>query len=135
MKLDMDLVRGILLGIEELDNGIDDPCEGSKLFHYLEENGYDTSGDRIYGHCEIMSQGGLIDFEGGEGLIGGGREDMYDMKLCFDGHEFLNGIRDRNVWKDIKAQVSQKGVSVSIAVLKALVVQAVKKSLFGSDVK
>ena len=47
-------------------------------------------------------------------------------RLTWEGHEFLDSIRNDTVWKKIKDTVKEKGVQLSYEILKALAVDYCK---------
>lgn len=109
MKRDMDLVRETLLAIEE----------GKTWFETGEitDEGFDVAepelGTRrlLDHHLHIMRQAGLIEFDAatdGGVLVKG---------LTWDGHEFLDAVRDPEVWKRTKNGAATVG-SWSIGLLK-----------------
>jgi hypothetical protein len=54
-------------------------------------------------------------------------------RLTWDGHEFLDSIRDDSVWSAVKKRLAPIGGSVSIGVLRAVAVEVVKSRLGLSD--
>lgn len=101
MKRDMELIRKILLTVEEkyVDTWLYD--------NDVQINGYDI---KIVGyHCAILHDAGLLyDYNGqyGDGELlqfGVGR-------LTWDGHEFLEKIKSDTVWNKTKDTITTKGI-------------------------
>lgn len=49
--------------------------------------------------------------------------------ITWQGHEFLDAVRDKSVWERVSATAQAKGGSLSFEVLKALAVQMIKSGL------
>ena len=103
---DMELVRKILFELEEKSPFIDFSCD--------EIEGYDLV--TVVYHLEIMEDAGLVKFvklhfdEGGA-----------EARLTWEGHEFLEAVRDDKRWEKVKAEMSKGGgfvyeIAKSIAV-------------------
>lgn len=97
MKRDMDLVRLVLLEIEEkyLSTAIYD----------LKIEGYDT--ETVAYHCKILHEAGLIsDYQA---QYAGNKIYAFGVgSLTWDGNDFLEKIRDNSQWKKIKDTITQK---------------------------
>ena len=75
----------------------------------------------------LLAEAGLleaVDATAGAGL------DWRPKRLTWKGHEFLDDARNENVWRKTQELVQEKGGSVSLGVLQALLTE-VAKSLFG----
>lgn len=53
--------------------------------------------------------------------------------LTWNGHEFLDNVRNDTVWAKLKRAVAEKGGAVSFDVLKALALSYAKAHVFGSS--
>ena len=95
MKLDKDLVREILLALEA-DDG--DPRE----FKDIEPPGW-TPEQVAYTVC-ILAEGGLIEATDSGGM------DWRAQRLTYAGHEYVDTIRDGEVWRKTKEIASKAGV-------------------------
>ena len=124
MKRDMELVRDILLVIEELDSD-GNGCDGNDLIANLTEKNeeYDKI---IIGHLFIMKEAGLVGFAHMETF--GGSIITSAIKMPWSGHEFLDDIRDQHVWEKVKSKVGNRD-SISFAVIKAIVIEISKSFL------
>ena len=100
MKRDMDLVRRILIEIEEKDNEIQ--IEG----YSPEQINYHI---RLLLEAELIRATDVSSFDGEEYLIDG---------LTWQGHEFLDQARSETVWNKAKKFLSEKGVDLSLHALK-----------------
>lgn len=107
MQRDMDLVREILLAIEQSP----DPY----LINHPVISGY--SNDVVTYHIGLMKEAALID--GNSSHVMGQSMPSYIMiRLTWDGHEFLDNARDNTNWRKTRTTVGQKIGSVSFDVLK-----------------
>ena len=51
---------------------------------------------------------------------------IYNVNLTYQGHEYLNNIRDNKIWKNTK-KVSSKLSSVSLEILKSIAINEINK--------
>ncbi|MBF9195409.1 DUF2513 domain-containing protein [Microvirga terrestris] len=112
MKRDMDLVRNLLLEIEASEKPalyISDLISADRL------NGIDQPTIEL--HLKLLIEAGLIDAnqKQGSSTVGG----WYVRRLTWDGHEFLDTMRDPEIWRKTKEGASAAG-SWSIAALKEI---------------
>ncbi len=109
MKRDMDLIRKILLVIEEqyVDTAL----------YNIEVEDYNMKA--IAYHCKILHDAGLIsdydDWYADDELQGFGVS-----SLTWDGHEFLDKIRDNTVWNKTKTVMKEKGLPFAIETIKKI---------------
>lgn len=109
MKRDMDLCRKILFAIEE--QYVDTALYG------LEVEGY--SMQQVAYHCKILHDDGLI--SNYKGYFASNR--LYDFavgSLTWDGHEFLDKIRQDTIWNKTKDVITQKGLPMVLDVVKEI---------------
>lgn len=115
MKRDMELVRKLLVLIEEQDVN----NKELKLPNDIDRN------VAVY-HLRLLQQAGFtendIQYADNSPLW------IYS-SLTWDGHEFLDAIRNDTVWNKVKKTVAEKGGSIPFDVLKAVAV-AYSKQLF-----
>jgi Hypothetical protein (DUF2513) len=119
MKRDMDLIRLILMRIEEHNEASDVPPA---------ENERQTIGY----HLRLMTEAGLIDgVDVEEDHVTG--EIIWFLKpvprLTWAGHEFLDAARNDTVWKEAKKKAGGAFGSISFAVLTQLLMQVAKQHL------
>ena len=109
MKREMDLIRLILLEIEE-------KYRSTTLFN-ISVDGYDK--ETVAYHCKILFDAGLIsDYKP---IYGG--DELYAFSvssLTWDGNDYLEKIRDNSQWKKVKDIITSKGLPVIIDTVKAV---------------
>jgi hypothetical protein len=109
MKRDWDVVRRILLKLEELGN----------TASYLQPdgvNGYDH--DLVSYHMQLLDEAGLIDADCIRGI--GTPLTCLAKRLTWRGHEFLDQIRQDTVWNKVKGSAREKGLDLSLDVIVSL---------------
>lgn len=117
MKRDMELARKILRQVEEKSQGlgmVDLDLPGVQE----EEVSY---------HIMLLKQAGLLkatDLSTFNGF------EWKAKSLTWEGHEFLDAIKNETVWSNIKATVKEKGGAIPFEVLKALALK-LAMSAFG----
>ena len=111
MKRDMDLVRKILLKIEESA-----PFE---TVQNLTIENYDMQ--EVAYHCEMMYQKGLIkEYQGDTVDNYNGVISFYVADLTWEGQDFLETVRDNSVWKKTKDTLKKKGLPLVIETIKTI---------------
>jgi len=119
MKRNMDLVRDLLLAIEKHPTLAD----GSQILSVdsSEKLGIqDHSLEEIFYHLELLIKKGLID---GEITL------LYIISgLTWDGHDFLDSIRDPVIWQETKEGVKKAG-GFSLELLSDLAKGLIKKKI------
>lgn len=112
MKRDMDLVRKLLFLIEDQDKSNlelkipSDLDRGIVVYHLklLEQTGYTENTIKyaddkpLWIYCE----------------------------LTWDGHEFLNAVRNENVWKKLKERIGSDISSLPLVVISQVAIEAAK---------
>ncbi|MCK0471425.1 DUF2513 domain-containing protein [Halalkalibacter sp. APA_J-10(15)] len=123
MKLDQDCVRSILLELEENLS-----LNGSVFFHQLKDfktthkYGFETS---VYALTKLIEADFL------NGTISRGDNQILDIgigSITWDGHQFLDTIRDNAVWSKTKDTVKSLS-SVSLTVLSNVASNVMKKQI------
>ena len=125
----MDLVRGILLGIEERETL--GGCDFRKVLDWLRDNKYITSSDKdrdkVSAHCGILVDGGLAEKCYDAYETDASRQDKWfffprsRIRLCWEGYEFLDNARQDKVWEKVKDKIAGAGGSLSFEIVKMLV--------------
>ena len=116
MKRDMDLIRAILLNVEQQG-----PPEGwcdVQLPGHTEE--------KISYHVMLLRDAGLIeavDLSSHDGIC------WRPKRLTYEGHEFLDAARNDTFWTKAKATVIEKTGSLSMEAVKIALAAIVKQSL------
>lgn len=109
MERNMELIRKILLYIEE--NYID------VALYDIEIEGYDFK--TIAYHCKICYEAGLIssygDNYGDNEIISFGVS-----SLTWQGHEFLENIKDDTIWSKTKNVMNEKGINFTIKAIEQI---------------
>lgn len=108
MQRNWDIVRKILIAVEAL------PTEDSEI---NSTEFQDIDSDTAAYHMRLLLEASLI--------VGSCR-DALGPPLCrarhltWEGHEFLDKIKNESIWRKIKATAREKGVDLSFAVIKDL---------------
>jgi hypothetical protein len=119
MKRDMDLVRLILIALE------DAPFDGGPLSLTIP----DRNQDELSYHVMLLHQAGLIhafDFSGDSFV------NWQPAYLTWEGQEFLEAAKDDTRWNRAKGYLAEKGSPMIFEVLKALLLGYVNQKVFGS---
>lgn len=117
MKRDMDLVRSILLALENSPHGRA-PTE-------LVVEGY--SDEQVGYHAHLMHEAGLIVAADATSLSSPSPCAM-PLQMTWYGHDFLDAARSVSIWERAKDLTSQVG-SVSFEVLQDVLVAVAKEQL------
>ncbi|MCE2435457.1 MAG: DUF2513 domain-containing protein [Candidatus Latescibacteria bacterium] len=124
MKRDMDLVRGILLAIEEKETLGD--CDFCEVLDWLRANKYITSSDKdrdkVSAHCGILVDGGLAEKCYDFMETDASRQDKWfffpssRIRLCWEGYEFLDNARQDKLWEQVKDKIDNAGGTLSFEI-------------------
>jgi hypothetical protein len=98
MKLDKELVRDILLALEQ---------EDEYPFAWKDLSFDGQSGEKVAYHICILDEGGFLL---AEDLSSHSGDDWRAVRLTYDGHELLDTIRDGELWKLTKDTAKKAGV-------------------------
>lgn len=118
MKRDMDLIREQLLGVERLDAGTDEGVS-------LDAGKWPPA--VFQGHLRLLKEGALIDAH----EVPDDEEDFkhyLPVRLTWAGHDFLDAIRDPEVWTKTK-QGAEAVRSWSLETLKEIGKGLIKKQI------
>ncbi|WP_322978976.1 DUF2513 domain-containing protein [Pseudomonas sp. C11] len=119
MKRDMGLIRLLLLKLEEIDQ------DGRSIYHFVEGDiqleGY--SWDEIEYHYDLADEAGLVDM-GGNGVMNG----ILFRRLTWAGHDFVDAVRDEEIWRKTKEGALAAG-GISIDLVKDLAKGFVRKNI------
>ena len=106
MKRDMDLIREILLKIEE---------------HDVNSSSYDTIEIKEYTSREICEHVRLLE---SAGLIDGAHYDIagnvWVQRITWSGYDYLDKVRDDSVWKKTKDVIKEKGLPLIFDTIKTI---------------
>jgi hypothetical protein len=109
MKLDMDFIREILLQIEKSDK-----FDGVRSVTMLHFDGHPE--DQTEYHLSRMIQGGFLD-----GVVRGHRAVVKG--LTWEGHQFLDEIRNDTVWQRVKHRAMEKTGALTFDLVRALAIE------------
>lgn len=113
----MDLVREILMEAEALPS---DNCGGT----VLAVDGVD--GATLEAHIRLMDEAGLLNAVYMSGTPG---STAYVESLTWEGHDFLDAIRDDSIWMRVKSRVTETVGTASFEILMALALAMAKEKL------
>ena len=108
MKRDMDLIRAILLAVED---------EPSSHAPEIEIQGYTQ--EQVGYHAELLKEAGFVELYNDSDMI---------RRLTWSGHEFLDSARDNTRWNQAKDKLNKAG-GASIPIWIALLTELVKKQI------
>ena len=98
MKPDKDLVREVLLQVEASTNPLG----------WVELDVHGHSYEEVAYHVEKLSEAGFLQ---ADELTSSSGYDWKARQLTYEGHEFLNTIRDPEVWRLTKETAKKAGVA------------------------
>jgi hypothetical protein len=116
MKRDLDLVRRILLDIEERGDG----AQTSGWAAFVED-GYTV--EAIQYHVQLLNDAGLIQ---ADELVPG---QWWPERMTWAGHEFLDAARNDKLWVEAKRRVQDKVGSAPFQLVHDLLIHMVQESL------
>ncbi len=106
MERNWDMIRDILTRLEQHSEGpislSDFPDEDPILISY---------------HAKLLLEANLVNGQMVEAF--GEIEDFSINRMTWEGHEFLDAIRNKTVWKKITKEFSDKGVSMTFDLIKS----------------
>ena len=120
MKRDLDLLRKMLLRIEELDstkskitiNSFSDLCDYPPLISL---------------HIELLIDDGFI--ETSEPIYRGPISDYWIYRLTSSGYDYLDAIRNPSIWQSTLNKIESVGGSVTLDIVKSIAVSIIKSHL------
>lgn len=107
MKRDMDLVRKILISIEECETALG-------LMNNPEIDGH--SGAQISYHISILNDARLLNATS-TGSYDNGYDEFYNINLTWEGQDFVDASRNDTVWNKTKAKIKAYGTNIPFEVL------------------
>ena len=123
MKRDLDLIRDILLTIENSTN---------KISIYELSDTLNVSPDIIFYQITLLREANFIIAHGGIRVItptSRRYESFRVYRLTFTGHDYLDAIRDNRVWAATKSELSKIGGSAAFDIVKELGLRFVSQYL------
>jgi hypothetical protein len=122
MKRDWDVIRKILITVEDVpsqDTQIDsDQIEG-------------VDSDVAAYNMRLLLKEGLIEGGGRLESMPGASPWIFATRLTWEGHELLDSIRRDTVWNRVKSTVADKGLDLSVDVVKAVARAVIEAMLKG----
>lgn len=116
MKRDIELIREILVTLEELES-FDEPV--------IPDITDRTQHEVVY-HIKLLSEAGLIEAQNwstDDGPV------WVATSLTSSGHDFLDAARNNTIWEKAKSIVIDRGSVLTIDALKVALVQAARGAL------
>jgi hypothetical protein len=104
MRRDLDLIRHLLLTLEGEAKYLE--TEAIEAEARFKENYKDYEGEWNE-HCRWLAEAGLI--EGKSIKRSDGYVAIYPERLTWKGTEYLDSIRDKKIWAEVKKQLSRIG--------------------------
>lgn len=117
MKRDWDIVREILIKLEELG-------DANSFLRDEDVNGYDRA--LVAFHMHLLDEAGLI--KAGCGRVPGGWSCQANC-MTWRGYEFLDHIRQDRIWNRVKSTAREKGLSLSLDLIAKLAVKVIDSIL------
>lgn len=109
MTRDMDLVRKILLALEQK--------EPPTTTEFLRIDDYPS--DIVAQHCEMMYQHGLIQQFNAQKTFGG--FGLWEVGgITWEGYDYLDSIRDDSIWAKTKDAIKKKGLPMIVDTIKTV---------------
>jgi hypothetical protein len=118
MRRNMDLIRKMLLAIEEHPTG---------WAPELKIDGYES--DEIGYHAYLIVEAGLAV---GHDMTHSGHKGPYYMitRLTSAGHDFADGARNQFIWDEVSEEIQKKGlVSITIDVMKRMLDKFIRRRI------
>jgi len=116
MRRDWDIIRDILIAVESRDN------ENERLSFEV-----DYTDEQIVYHLELLIEARLLNGE--RVTLGLGPESFHIKRLSWEGHQFLDAIRDQGIWSKTKKKVAESGVGLTFELVKTVAVSVAKEAL------
>ena len=118
MKRDMELIKKILLRLEESPKGLETD---------LSNDGYTS--EQITYHSYLLIQGGLAEGERFYTHDGSPHPKAILSNLTWQGHEFVDAARNDSIWKKAMERVKERSDAIPIGVLTMLLTSLLKAQL------
>lgn len=120
MKRDLELVRKLLLFFDDIS--------GTECVKVPPIPGYDES--FIKYHLVLLHEAGYVRCEPIKSSTSDRVIEVIPFELTWNGHEFLDKIRNPHIWDEVIMQIKIKGfVSASVDLVKRLADAAIRKRL------
>ncbi len=120
MKLDVSLIRSILLEVERFDDGSPQPRE-------VEVTGYDRL--VVSYHVHVLAEAGYLECYSLPPDDGQGPDLWLARRLTWSGHQYLGAVRDDTVWRRTLERTGKIAGGVTLELVKATAVAVAKQHL------
>lgn len=129
MKIDPDYLKKLLEGFESAPNPVTD-------IRYLKSVGFDYEDNLFIFHIAVLKDQGLIEREGGKPGFGFVRSadgiptwSVVPLRLTSHGHDFLEALRNKEVWATIKEHFKGGSIGTLVDLSKKLLESYTTKKL------
>ena len=123
MKRDWDTIRELLNKVEECTL----PTDKVRLADFDEQRAA-----AISYHMALLIEAGLVKGQVVQ-TIGPEVKEFFAQRLTWEGHEFLDSIRNDTVWTKTKKVFTEKGIEMSFDLVKSVAQVLVKAALGGTS--
>lgn len=120
MKRDLDLIRDMLIKIEDLT-----PSKEVTLEDFLNIS---SDKDKLYYHLELITDNNFISYKAIPSM--GAKYNLFIIdRLTSQGHDYLDSVRDPKIYKETKSKIGSLVKSCSLAVFQATAESIIKSQL------
>jgi hypothetical protein len=120
VKRDVELVRSILLAVEEADP-----------WTVTERSFPDYEPIVVAQHVALLKEAGYLEGGIAEDSSRGVAVEANVQRLTWEGHEFLDAVRSDTVWEKTKSKIADTVGSVSLEIVKAVAVSVATTAIGG----
>ncbi|PPQ47836.1 hypothetical protein C5G87_17125 [Paenibacillus peoriae] len=122
MRRDMDLIRRLLIETETLgyDGDMNSRVYGSSWFEDVED-------DAFYYHVRLLDEAGYLTSFSSPTSFGDNVEKHFPFSLTWEGHEFLDSIRDKSSWEKLKKSLGKNLSTIPVSALAAVTSEMAKE--------
>lgn len=118
MKRDMDLIRKILIKIED--------SKEYPIRENIKIEGYED--DSINFHLILLGEAGLVEVDSKE-LSDGTTVIVEVSRLTWEGYEFIDSSRNNKVWNKAKSLVMKKTSGLTFTILKDVLISIAREAV------
>ena len=121
MKRDMDLIRKILIKIED--------TKEYPIRENIKIEGYDD--DSINFNLILLGEAGIVEVDSKE-LTDGTKIIVEVSRLTWEGYEFLDSSRNNKVWNKAKSLVMKKTSGLTFTILKDVLISIAREAVLNN---
>lgn len=118
MERNWDTVRELLLATAALE-----PSKDLTLGDYPKERAHEVS----Y-HVQMLTNAGMLDATISQTLSRDAKH-FFVRSLTWEGNEFLDSIREKNVWERTKSTISEQGGAMTLGIIQAVATGIAKNAM------